>query len=46
MLTDRATFLYLHFALPIVRDFENAKSVFQATDAEPGKLQETLASLD
>ena len=43
MLNDQKIFLYLHFATPIVQEFERVNSIFQQTKADPYDLHRELS---
>lgn len=42
MLSDERNFLYLHFILPIIQDFERVNAAFQATNANLYKIYQDL----
>ena len=44
MLNDRIIFLYSHFVLPLVTEFECVNALLKATDADPEEMSKELLS--
>eukprot|EP00795_Rhopilema_esculentum_P002576 gene2576-769_t len=42
MLADPANYLYIQFVTPVVSEFEKVNSFFQATNADPEKIEQEL----
>ena len=42
-LYNRINFLGIHFALPIIQEFESMNALFQSTDCDPEKLFQDLS---